>query len=386
MRDTHTSVLSGNGRTELDALFYAKVDRRDVPGVVAEVANRERTLYRGAFGKLDDRGAVDMPTDAIFRIASMTKPVTSVAVLMLKDQGLVDLDDEVGRYLPELKGAEVIVEFDESNSSYATRPAAREITLRDLLSHTAGFGYDFSNYILSKLSDRLPAIPPLLHDPGTRWTYGMSTRVLGRMIEKVTNQSLDVFFESSIFEPLGMSDTGFYLRPEDRPRLASRFRRINRELRGEPNPESYEPNVSGDAGLLSTASDYSSFLQMLLGMGEFDGNRILTEQSVRDMTKNQIGDLVVEMQPGAIPDRSNAFPYGAGKDKFGLGFQLKEGVEKVGRSPGSYSWAGINNTHFWADPDKGIAAVLLTQVLPFYDDRCIDLLLDFERCIYRNLE
>ena len=227
----------------------------------------------------------------------MTKPVTSVAVMMLKDQGLVDLDDEVGQYLPEFKGAEVIVEFDESNSSYTTRPAAREITLRHLLNHTAGFGYDFSNYTLSKLSDRLPANPPLLHDPGTRWTYGMSTRVLGRVIEKVTNQSLDVFFESSIFEPLGMSDTGFYLRPEDRPRLASRFRRINGELIGEPNPASYEPNVSGDAGLLSTASDYSSFLQMLLGMGKFNGNRILTEQSVQEMSKNQIGDLVVEINP-----------------------------------------------------------------------------------------
>ena len=116
MRDTHTSVLSGNGRTELDTLLDAKVDRRDVPGVVAEVANRERTLYRGAFGKLDDRGAVDMPTDAIFRIASMTKPVTSVAVMMLKDQGFFDLDNAVGQYLPEFKGAEVIVEFDESNS------------------------------------------------------------------------------------------------------------------------------------------------------------------------------------------------------------------------------------------------------------------------------
>ena len=170
MRDTGTPVLSDNGRTELDALLDAKVDRRDVPGVVAEVANRERTLYRGAFGKLDDRGAVDMPTNAIFRIASMTKPVTSVAVMILKDQGFVDLDDEVGHYLPEFKGAEVLVEFDSSASSYTTRPAAREITLRHLLNHTAGFGYDFSNYTLSKLSDRLPANPPLLHDPGTRWS------------------------------------------------------------------------------------------------------------------------------------------------------------------------------------------------------------------------
>ena len=305
MRDTRTPVLSDNGRTELDTLLDAKVDQRDVPGVVVEVANRERTLYRGAFGKLDHQGAVDMPKEAIFPIASMTKPVTSVAVMILKDQRFFDLDDVVGQYLPEFKGAEVIVEFDESNSSYTTRPAAREITLRHLLNHTAGFGYAFSNYTLSKLGDRLPAIPPLLHDPGTRWTYGMSTRVLGRVIEKVTNQSLDVFFESSIFEPLGMRDTGFHLRPEDRPRLAPRFRRINGERTGEPNPASYEPNVFGDGGLLSTASDYRSFLRMLLGMGEFHGDRILTERSVQDMTKNQIGDLVVELQPGAIPDRSN---------------------------------------------------------------------------------
>ena len=383
---THTLALSGNGRAELDELLAAKVDQRDVPGVVAEVTDREGTLYHGAFGKLDERGSVDLPADAIFRIASMTKPVTSVAVMMLKDQGLVDLDDTVGQYLPEFNGAEVIDDFDESDSSYTTRPAAWEITLRHLLSHTAGFGYDFSNYTLSKLRGRSPANALLLHDPGTRWTYGMSTRVLGTVIETVTNESLDVFFESRIFKPLGMSDTGFHLRLEDRPRLAALFKRINGELIGESNPETYEPRVSGDTGLLSTANDYSLFLRTLLGMGEFEGNRMFTEQSIQEMTKNQIGDLVVEMQPGPITARSNPFPLSSREDKFGLGFQLKEGVESGERSRGSYSWAGINNTHFWVDPKNGIAAVLLTQVLPFYDSRCIQLLLDFERCIYRNLE
>ena len=382
----NTLALSGNGRTELDELLAAKVNQRDVPGVVVEVADREGTLYHGCFGKLDGRGSMDTPADAIFRIASMTKPVTSVAVMMLKDQGLIDLDKTVTEYLPEFNGAEVIDEFDESDSSYTTRPAAQGITIRHLLSHTAGFGYDFSNHTLSKLRGRLPPNPLLLHDPGAKWTYGMSTRVLGMVIETVAKESLDVFFESRIFKPLGMSDTGFHLRPEDRLRLASLFKRVNGDLVGAPNPESYEPRVSGDTGLLSTANDYSSFLRMLLGMGEFEGNRMLAEQSVQEMTKNQIGDLVVEMQPGAIPARSNPFPLGSGKDKFGLGFQLKEGVDDGGRSPGSYSWAGINNTHFWVDPKKGIAAVLLTQVLPFYDGRCIDLLLDFERCIYRNLE
>ena len=381
----HTTILSDYGRSELDRLLHAAVERRDVPGVVAEVANGERTLYRGAFGKLDERGAVDMSADAIFQFASMTKPVTSVAVMMLKDQGLLDLDDVVGRYLPEFKGTEVIAEFDESDASYSTRPAACEITLRHLMTHTAGFGYSFWDYTLSKLSGQLGEYPPLLHDPGSLWTYGPSTRVLGKVIEQVAVEPLDVFFESRIFEPLGMRDTGFDLKPEDRSRLASLFRCIDGELVGEQNPESYEPRVFGDGGLLGTANDYMRFLQMLLGMGQFGGRRLLTERSVSEMTKNQIGDLVVEEQPGAIPNMSNSFPLGAGEDKFGLGFQLKEAVESGARSPGSYSWAGMRNTHFWADPKQGIAAVLLMQVLPFYDDRCIKLLMDFEKHIYRNL-
>ena len=238
----HTAVLSDQGRIELDKLMQESVARHDVPGVVAAVANRDHTLYLGAFGKLDEHGAVDMPADAIFRIASMTKPVTSVGVMMLKEQGLLDIDDEIGKYLPEFAGMEVIASFDESDSTYTTRPAEREITLRQLLTHTAGFGYAFSNHTLSKLKDRLPEYPPLLHDPGTRWAYGPNTRVLGRVIEQVTAEPLDVFFDSRIFEPLGMTDTGFDLNQEDRPRFVSTFRRTNGELIGEQNPESHEPD------------------------------------------------------------------------------------------------------------------------------------------------
>ena len=386
MPKMHTAVLSDDGRPALDTLLHAAVERHDVPGVVAEVANRERTLYRGAFGKLDERGAVGMPADAIFQIYSMTKPVTSAAIMMLKEQGLLGLDDMVSRYLPEFKGTEVIVEIDESAASYITRSAACEITLRHLLTHTAGFGYEFCSHMLRKLSGQFTAYPPLLHDPGSRWTYGPNTLVLGRLIEHVAGEPLDVFFESRIFQPLGMGDTGFDLKPEDRPRLASLFKRINGELAGEQNSESYEPRVFGDGGLLATANDYIRFLQMLLGLGQFGGSRLLLEESVNEMTKNQIGNLVVEKQPGAIPDISNPFPLGAGEDNFGLGFQLKVGAESGARSPGSYSWSGLYNTHFWADPKQGIAAVLMMQVLPFYDDRCIQLLMDFEESIYRNLE
>jgi methyl acetate hydrolase len=381
-------IFSDLARTEVDALLQAAVERRDIPGVVAVVANRDRVIYRGAFGMLDDQGTIPLPADAIFRIASMTKPVTSVAIMMLREQGLLELDDSIGEYVPDLVGREVIVAVNESDGSYTTRPAKREITIRDLLTNTAGFGYDFSSETLCVLcrgGERSPRNLPLLHDPGSQWTYGMSMAVLGEAIERITSESLDLFFETRIFQPLGLNDTGFYLEREKHHRLIALFQRGNGELIGEPWPASYEPFVAGDAGLLSTGDDYIRFLLVLLNMGQVGNTRLLTNQSVNELTMNQLGSLKVQKQPGAIPEVSNSFPLGAGRDTFGLGFQLKEDEEDNARSPGSYSWAGLFNTHFWADPQQGIAAVLLMQLLPFYDDLCIQLLKDFENRVYRNL-
>jgi methyl acetate hydrolase len=383
-----TLTLADNARIALDALLQAASGPQTVPGVVAAVADRERVLYGGAFGTLDEAGVVAIPADAIFRIASMTKPITSVGIMMLREEGRLDLDDLLSEYLPEFEDRDVIVDFDHLDATYATRPAAREVTIRDLLSHTAGFGYGFSNHALAVLSRgaiRPPRDLPLLHDPGSRWTYGMNTLLLGEVIEQVAAEPLDSFFESRICGPLGMKDTGFGLNAEKLGRLVTLYRRVDGQLAGEPRPESVTPDVMGDGGLLGTAGDYIRFLQMLLNGGEFAGTRILRKESIDEMTRNQIGNLTVEEQPGAIPNLSKPFPLGAGADKFGLGFQLKTGVEENSRSPGSYSWAGLFNTHFWADPQKGIAAVLLMQVLPFYDPQCIRLLTDFERLIYANL-
>jgi CubicO group peptidase (beta-lactamase class C family) len=381
-------IISDDGCAELDALLLGAVERCDIPGLVAVVANRDHIIFRGAFGTLDSHGAIAMPLDAIFNIASMTKPVTSVAILMLQEQGLLDIDNPIGRYLPDLIGREVVAAVNESDGSYTTRPATRDVTIRDLLTHTSGFGYDFSNetlYALCRVEGRNPRDLPLLHDPGSQWTYGMGTAVLGEAIERITNIPLDQYFESHIFQPLGMQDTGFDLKPEKRSRLVSLFSRTNGAFVGEPASTSHEPSIRGDYGLLSTADDYIRFLQMLLNRGNFDKVQLLTEQSVQALTTNQIGSLKVQKQPGVMPAVSNAFPLGAGSDTFSLGFQLKEGVEENGRSHGSYSWAGLFNTHFWADPQQGIAAVLLMQVLPCYDDLCIRLLTDFEHHIYRNL-
>jgi CubicO group peptidase (beta-lactamase class C family) len=379
-------TLSDNACAELDTFLRMAVKQQNIPGAVAVVTHLGQIIYRGAFGTHDAHGLVVMPIDALFDIASMTKPVTSVAIMMLKEQGLLDLDQLVGHYLPDLLHSEVLLTVDETDGFFTTRPAARAITIRDLLSHTSGFGYAFSNDTLCLLckEGRSPRTLPLLHDPGSQWTYGASTAILGEVIERITGESLGQYFQSRIFHPLGMHDTGFELLPEKRNRLVALFRRVDGSLIGESRQESFEPYLAGDGGLLSTADDYIRFLQMFLNMGQFGGTRLLTEQSVHELTRNQIGNLRVQKQPGAIPAVSNPFPIGAGEDTFSLAFQLKTHKSGTMRSPGSYSWAGLFNTHFWVDPYQGIAAVLLMQVLPFYDDQCIRLLTGFERQIYKH--
>jgi methyl acetate hydrolase len=372
-------VLSKSAHAELDTLLRGAVERRDVPNVVAVVANGEELLYRAAFGaRMAD----------IFRIASMTKPVTSVAIMMLKERGLLDLDDPLERYLPLFAGREVICDFDAADLSFVTKPATAPITLRHLLTHTAGFGYDFCNEVVSalcKAGKQAPRDLPLLHEPGSRWTYSCATAILGEVIEQVTGEPFYSFIETEILQPLGMLDTGYFLTPEELERLVPLRFWVNGEWINDPNPHPHEPYLSADGGLLGTAGDYILFLQMLLNMGKLGDTRLLSEQSVREMISNQIGNLTVETQADPKSNSARPFPLGANQDKFGLGFQLKTGVGNNVRSPGSYSWFGIFNTYFWADPQKDLAAVLFTQLLPFYDDRCIRLLCDFEECIYRNL-
>jgi methyl acetate hydrolase len=222
---------------------------------------------------------------------------------------------------------------------------------------------------------------PLLHDPGARWTYGSSTYFLGRIIEQVTGEALDRFLDSRIFGPLGMAETSYELPPEKADRLVALYRRIDGQLAGEAPPESYRPNLRGDGGLLSTSQDYARFVQLILRQGEVAGVRLLSVAGVAEMSRDQLEGLTVTTQPGAIPATSNAFPLGAGRDGFGLGFQVAAGVSD-GRAPGSLSWAGLRNTHFWVDPASGIGVVFLTQLLPFYDDSVIAVLRTFERTLY----
>jgi len=215
----------------------------------------------------------------------------------------------------------------------------------------------------------------------------MGTRLLGKMIEAITGLSLHEFLRANIFSPLKMKDT-FYEIPQDKlNRWVTTHERVDEIPIEQPKPEKQQVFILGDGGLYSTAKDYISFLQMLLNGGKLHGARILKEESVSLMTQNQIGDLLVEHQPAAISKWTHVFPLGAGKDKFGLGFQISGSDNELTglRSPGSYSWGGIYNTHFWVDPEKEIAAVILMQMLPFYNEACINALQTFERLVYNHI-
>ena len=380
--------ISEQGNQALSTFLKAAVARGDVPGVVALVVNHEETLYQGGFGKLNVAGNIDMPTDAIFRIASMTKPMTSVAVMMLFEEGKLGLDDEVSKYLPAFKGRPVIARFNDKDGTYETRPASRAITIRHLLTHTSGIGYGFTDprlFILTNKTRLVETELPLLHDPGEKWSYGASTRVLGDVVAKISGQPIDVFLKARILDPLGLRDTSYDVPAAKVDRLATSHQRTGGKLTEQPNPSTPPVTVRGDGGLYSTARDYGVFLQMLLNEGRLGNTKILTPRSVRLMTQNQIGKVVVQRQPDADTARTRPFPIGAGFDKFGLGFQIAVQTGPNLRSAGSYSWAGINNTHFWVDPNKQIGVVLLMQVLPFYDENAIGVLRGFEQAVYRHL-
>ncbi len=359
----------------LDHLLSSAVARRDVPMAVLAVADRERVIYRGAVGA---------PVDAIFRIASMTKAITSTAVMLLHERGLLRLDDRLDHYLPEFAQRQVITSFDPVTHVLGTRQASGPITIRHLLTHTSGFGYEFTNPILSALGrdGHSPRNLPLLHDPGARWTYGMSTALLGDVIERITGDKFHVFLKTQILDPLEMRDTDYFLHSKEEARLVPVYYRTMDGGMRQAAASPFRPSLEADGGLLATAGDYIVFLQMLLNGGVHRRSRLLSPDSVHALTRNQIGDLTVQTQLAARPETAGTFPIGGGVDNFSFAFQVKVALEPGARAPGSFSWGGIYNTQYWADPVNDIAIVLMTQLLPFADLKCNELLAQVEHAIY----
>ncbi len=373
----------------IDEAMRDAVARKEVAGVVVMAADRKRIIHQGAFGVADIDQGRPLKLDALFRIASMTKAITSTAAMQLIEQGRFALEDPVAKYLPEFARLSVFESFDAATGDYRLRPATKAVTVRHLFTHTSGLGYPFTNPIVRDFKPRAGEeypVDPLVFEPGERWLYSTSTDWLGRLVEKISGQSLEDYFRQHIFTPLGMADT-FYFVPKDKE---ARLVTVNRRIAdGSIARDSVQPPTSGftpigGGGLTSTAYDYLRFTRALLNGGELDGARILSAGTVALMGQNHIGSLGVPAQKTAIPERSDDFSFIAdGRDKWGLGFLITTDAVPGKRSPGSLSWGGINNTYYWLDPARGITGVILMQFLPFADRKALALYDAFERGVYQ---
>jgi CubicO group peptidase (beta-lactamase class C family) len=389
--------MAGPGAlSRVDAALRSAVDAGEVPGVVAMAATDRGLLYEGAFGRRGRGGAEAMTPDTVFRIASMTKAITSIAAMQLVEQGKLALEAPVPDIDPTIGAPRVLEGFDAAGAP-RLRPAKRPITLRHLLTHTAGFAYDMWNPALGRYlqsaglplrsSGRVASIRmPLLFDPGERWEYGINTDWVGRLVEAASGLPLDVYFRERLFGPLGMVDSGFVTTEAQRARQA---RLHQREPDGTLVPQPLEPPAiaaefwSGGGPLYSTGRDYLQLLQMLLHGGQWNGARVLRPETVALMHANHTGDLPAGVMRTARPEMSNDVDLFPGtRVRWGLGYMLNLDPGPSGRSAGTVSWGGIYNTYYWLDPGRRVAGVILTQILPFADARVLGLYGRFERAIY----
>ena len=386
-------------KAEIDQVLRQKADAKEIPGVVAMAATGNEVIYQGAFGKRDLSKDDAMTADSVFWIASMTKAITTAAGMQLVEQGKLKLDEPIGKLLPDLAAPQVLEGFDASGNP-KLRPARNPITLRLLMTHTAGFAYDMWNGDLGKYLEKTgtPGIisclnaalkTPVMSDPGTRWEYGTNIDFVGKAIEAVSGQKLDAYLRDNMFAPLGMNDTGFKLGDSQRKRL------VGAHARGEdgsltPMPFEMEQNPEfhmGGGGLYGTASDYIKFTQMILNKGRGNGNQLLKPETVALMGQNNIGDINVGKLITAAPAYTNDVDLFPGMvKKWGLSFLINTAKTPEGRSPGSLAWAGLANTYFWIDPVRNVSGVILMQLLPFADAKCLEAFAGFERGIYAGLD
>jgi CubicO group peptidase (beta-lactamase class C family) len=400
--ETRAAGLDPAKLDRIGALLREAADSRRIAGGSALVARRGKSVGLYLAGRRDVEADRPMTADTIVRIASMTKPITSAAVMILVDEGKVKLDDPLSKFIPEFKDPRVLV--SPGGGPPATRPAGREITIHHLLTHTSGLSYRFFGkpvlgdlYTTWAISDGLSETPgtigdnarrlaaqPLLLPPGEAWEYSLSTDVLGRVVEVASGLSLDEFFRERIFKPLKMTDTHFLLPAEKRNRLAAVYHpgKDGKVERTAGHPVQVGPLVysatyptwdeghyySGGAGLVSTLGDYARFLQTLLNRGELGGVRVLRPETVDLMTSNRIGELPMP-----------SFGHG---DRFGYGFGVVADRGGAPEAAGTYSWGGFFYTYFWVDPKNDLIGILFTQTFPTGD---LKLREEFKRLTYEAL-
>jgi CubicO group peptidase (beta-lactamase class C family) len=390
--------LSSIKLQKLDKAMAEWSEKGYMNGATAIVIRNGKIAYHKAFGINDLDTKSLLKKDDIFRIASQTKAITSVAIMMLYEDGKLLLDDPVSKYIPSFKKQSVLEKFNDKDTTFTTVPAAGEVTIRQLLTHTSGLGYanigsKEANAIYDKAkitaglgqgnSSLLAAISrlgklPLMHQPGARFTYGLNTDVLGCLVEVISGNNLEEFFKTRIFEPLGMKDTHFNLPIEKAGRLVNLYRedstgKLNKMTSGMLNtpvgpeyPLTKHSYFSGGAGLSSTVLDYGIFLQMILNNGKYNGQQLLSRNAVRIMTSNQIGDV----------------PFGF--NKFGLGFEviMPQGSARTEAQEGTFSWGGAFTTSYWADPKEKMVICFYRQLL---GSTHYDLTEKFRTLVYQSI-
>ncbi|MGB0527843.1 MAG: serine hydrolase domain-containing protein [Flavobacteriaceae bacterium] len=369
--------MSSERLNTLSHTFHQYVKQGQLPGTVTLIARKGQVVYHEAIGMQDIENEIAMGTDAMFRIASQTKAIVSTAVMMLQERGQLLISDPISKYIPEFKNSTVAVKNEDD--SYDVVPANREITIRDLLTHTAGIGYgygvaadkweeaDLQGWYFAHrdeaVLETIKRIAVLPHDaqPGTQFVYGYNTDILGALVNVVSGQSLAEFLSEHILDPLGMNDTYFYLPKNKAKRLATVYNMVDQKLERAPKEGTMQSqghyvkgprkNYSGGAGLVSTAMDYAKFLQMMLNGGTYNNHRILSRKSVELMTVDHLGGIDYSWQNGM---------------GFGLGYSISKDLGLRGElgSVGEFGWGGAYHSSYWVDPKEELVVVYFTQVIP----------------------
>jgi methyl acetate hydrolase len=376
----------------IQTLLNDAVAAGKVPGVAFAAVLPDGSTVSAAAGVRDAMAGGDMRPDSVVWIASMTKAITAAAAMKLVEDGRLRLDDPIAAVLPALADVKVLDGFDDAGAP-RLRPAARPITLRHLLTHSSGFVYDMWSDPMRRYmaASGVPGIIscknaalnlPLAFDPGTAWDYGIGIDWAGKAVEAVTGQRLGAWLAATFFDPLGMTETGFRIRDDQRERLARVHARtpdgtvpIDFEIPQQPEFE------MGGGGLYSTVGDYLKFARMILGGGALDGVRVLAPETVALMSANAMGDLRCRAMKTAAPNSTNDVDFVEGM-QWGLSFLINPEPMPSGRSAGSLAWAGLANSYYWIDPVKNVAGVYATQILPFFDADAVGVFEAAERAVY----
>jgi CubicO group peptidase (beta-lactamase class C family) len=390
--------VSSERLNRIDQTMNEYITKGYIPGGVALIVRNGKIVYEKSFGYSDLENKTLLKNDNIFRIASQSKAITALAVMMLWEEGKFTLDEPISKYIPEFKSPKVLVWFNEKDSSFSAQPAKSEITIRQLLTHSSGIGYasigtkEFTAICAKAkvpsgigignttdvLADKMKILGtlPLRHNPGEQWTYGLNNDLLGYFVEVLSGLSYDEFLRQRVFKPLGMNDTYFYIPKEKQNRLVSLY-----EFKKDKDNELVKPSViydkvdpnypntagkyfSGGAGLSSTVEDYAKFLQLFLNKGEYNGVRLLSRKTVELMLTNQLQSPIAE--------------------KAGLGFGL-ETPENDYKSPftiGSFSWGGAFSTNYWADPKEKLIALIYTNI---YNNKHGELMEKYKALVYQSI-